>query len=77
MPIDEMKDRLNDMGTSLQVVGDEQLLRVLVHTHNTQAILDYAGTQGTLKDINIEQQDEQVKRFKASSTLKLDGTEQQ
>jgi DAK2 domain fusion protein YloV len=76
MPVDEIRKKLNDMGTSLQIVGDEQLLRVLVHTHDTQAILDYAATHGTLKDINIEQQDEQVKRFKASSTLKLDNTEQ-
>jgi dihydroxyacetone kinase-like predicted kinase len=64
------------MGTSLQVVGDEQLVRVLVHTHNTQAILDYSATHGTLSDINIEQQDEQVKRFKMSNTFNIDKTEQ-
>jgi DAK2 domain fusion protein YloV len=76
MPVEEIRKKISGMGTSLQVVGDEQLLRVLVHTHDTQAILDYAATHGTLKDINIEQQDEQVKRFKASSVLKLDRTEQ-
>ena len=75
MPVDEIRETLNGMGTSLQVVGDEQLLRVLVHTHDTQAILDYAAKHGTLKDVDIEQQDEQVKRFKASSTLKLNNTD--
>jgi DAK2 domain fusion protein YloV len=76
LPVEEIRKKISGMGTSLQVVGDEQFLRVLVHTHDIQAILDYAATHGTLKDINIEQQDEQVKRFKASSILKLDRTEQ-
>lgn len=76
LPIEEIRDKISSMGTSLQVVGDEQIVRVLVHTHDTQAILNYAAIHGTLNDINIEQQDEQVKRFKLSSTFIIDTTEQ-
>jgi DAK2 domain fusion protein YloV len=76
LPIEKIKEKIGNMGTSLQVVGDMQLVRVLVHTHDTQAILDYAATHGTISDINIEQQDEQVKRFKMSSMLNMDKTDQ-
>jgi DAK2 domain fusion protein YloV len=70
LPIEALREKLNGMGTSLQVVGDEQMLRVLVHTHDTRSILDYAATYGTLKNIDIAEQAEQVKRFKESGILK-------
>jgi DAK2 domain fusion protein YloV len=76
LPIEEIKDKIGKIADLAQVVGDEHLLRVHVHTHDTQTILYYAAAKGTLKNINVESMDEQVKRFKSSGNTKPDSTKQ-
>lgn len=63
LPLEEMRDKINRMGESVLVVGDEHLIRVHVHTQNPEAISDYCASKGCLKDIAIEHMDEQVKAF--------------
>ena len=73
IPADDIRKKIGKIGKSVQVVGDDGLLRVLVHTHNTDAVLEYCATVGTLKNISIEHLDEQVKQFKMSGVDRLRG----
>ncbi len=66
LPIAEMREKINGLGDSVLVVGDENLVRVHVHTQEPQTVLDYCATKGSLGDVNLEQLDEQVRRFKAT-----------
>ena len=68
LPLEEMRNKINDMGESVLVVGDENLIRVHVHTLEPQAVLDYSATKGHLTDIVVEQMDEQVKAFREART---------
>jgi dihydroxyacetone kinase-like predicted kinase len=42
------------------VVGDENLIRVHVHTLNPEDVLSYARSKGTLRDVIVEDMDLQV-----------------
>jgi uncharacterized protein len=64
LPIQEMRDKICSMGESVLVVGDSDLVRVHVHTRNSQAIMDYCATLGKLKDIINDNMDDQVKKLK-------------
>lgn len=64
LPLDEMREQINSMGESVLVVGDESLIRVHIHTHNPQAVMDYCATKGRLKDVVNINMDDQVKDFK-------------
>ncbi len=66
LPVEEMRKRIEGMGESVLVVGDERLVRVHVHTHDPQPVLDYCATKGRLSDVAIEHMDEQVKAFRQS-----------
>lgn len=68
LPLEEMREHINGMGEAVLVVGDENMVRVHIHTHKTQAVIDYCSTRGTLKDITVEDLDEQVKRFNSFQT---------
>ena len=46
------------------VVGDENLIRVHVHTKVSDQVMDYCATFGTLKDIINDNMDNQVEDFK-------------
>ena len=61
MPIQEMRAILNTMGESVLVVGDEDLVRVHIHTKDPQVVIDYCSAKGALKDIVKENLDNQVK----------------
>jgi dihydroxyacetone kinase-like predicted kinase len=45
-------------------VGDENLIRVHVHTKVSDQVMDYCATFGTLKDIINDNMDNQVEDFK-------------
>ena len=64
--IEEIREKISDMGESVLVVGDEYLIRVHIHTQQPQAVLDYCSTRGHLQDVNMENMDGQVEKFKAS-----------
>lgn len=63
LPVEEMREHINGMGEAVLVVGDENMVRVHIHTHDTQAVIDYCSPKGCMKDLSIENLDEQVKRF--------------
>ncbi len=71
LQVEEMREHINGMGEAVLVVGDENLVRVHIHTQQTQAVMDYCSTRGCLKDITIEDLDEQVKRFNEQSQAQL------
>lgn len=80
MPIEEMRHSIYTMGESVLVVGDENLMRVHIHTKNPRAVIDYCSAKGTLKDIVKENLDRQVKavqqkkRILDSKVSKLPGS---
>lgn len=61
LPVNQMREKIDTMGESALVVGDENLVRVHIHTKDTQAVMDYCATKGSLKDIVKENLDDQVK----------------
>jgi DAK2 domain fusion protein YloV len=63
--LDEIRERIGALGDSLLVVGDEQLVRVHVHTHDPGAALSYAVQRGDLLDIKIDNMQDQNERFRA------------
>jgi uncharacterized protein len=72
MPLDEIREKLEGMGESVIVVGDETLIRVHIHAPESEGIMAYAGKYGQITDIAIENMDNQVKDFKN----KIDSAEQ-
>jgi DAK2 domain fusion protein YloV len=66
LPLDNIRGTLLGMGESVLVVGDEQLIRVHIHTKDTQAVLDYCTGKGLLKDVTQEDLDEQAASFASS-----------
>lgn len=64
LPVAEMRSKVETMGESVLVVGDEQLVRVHIHTYHPQEVMDYCAKFGTLKDVSSQNMDEQVEKFK-------------
>lgn len=62
--LEEMREKIGGMGESVLVVGDKHLIRVHVHTREPQPVLDYCSARGNLKDIVMENMDEQARKFK-------------
>ena len=52
--IDEIKNDIEQFGDSLMVVGDEDIVKVHIHTNHPGIILEYALKTGSLKDIKID-----------------------
>ena len=49
-----LKKYLEGMGDSVVVVGDEDIIKVHVHTNHPGAVLEYAIRQGSLENIKID-----------------------
>jgi uncharacterized protein len=64
MPINDIRDKINTLGESVLVVGDDSLIRVHVHTKVSQKVIDYCSTFGTIRDIINDNMDDQVEDFK-------------
>lgn len=64
LPINDIRDKINTLGESVLVVGDDSLIRVHVHTKVSQKVMDYCAAFGTLKDIINDNMDDQVEDFK-------------
>lgn len=56
---EQLKQELVDLGDSLLVVGDEQVLKVHIHTNRPGLVLEKAVKLGTLHDIKIDNMEEQ------------------
>ncbi len=52
--IDEIKNDIEQFGASLMVVGDEEIIKIHIHTNHPGIILEYALKTGSLRDINID-----------------------
>jgi len=52
--IDDIKNDIEQFGDSLMVVGDEEIIKIHIHTNHPGIILEYALKIGSLKDIKID-----------------------
>ncbi len=52
--IEAIRGRLEPEGDSMLVVGDEELVKVHIHTDHPGKVLEYCGTLGELTDIKID-----------------------
>lgn len=62
----ELRHAVAERGDSVVVVGDEDLVRVHVHTENPGAVLDLARTAGNLHRIEIFNMDDQYERAQSA-----------
>ena len=63
--VDEMRQKLSTMADSTVVVGDDQLVKVHVHSFDQEPLISYASSQGTLSQVHIDNIDEQHQEFLA------------
>lgn len=75
LPVEEIRNAVIAAGECPIVVGDENLLRVHVHTMAPDEILDYARGKGELIDIVVEDMDLQV-QGKAKKEQSVTSTQQ-
>ena len=59
MSVDEIRDTIAAMGNSALVVGDEDLIRVHVHTNEPTKVLAYASGIGTLARTKVDDMSKQ------------------
>ncbi len=57
-----IQDFLTDQGDSLLVVGDEEILKIHIHTNNPGIILDFGVKLGSLSEIKIDNMLEQSQK---------------
>ncbi|MBE0481181.1 MAG: DAK2 domain-containing protein, partial [Dehalococcoidia bacterium] len=63
LDIDAVRRKLNVIGDSVLVVGDESRIRVHIHTLDPGAVLSFATSLGTLRQIKVDNMDEQHRDF--------------
>lgn len=61
----DVRSRIESLGWSTLVVGDENLIKVHVHVHNPGEVLGYGANQGVLLDVVVENMQEQYETFVA------------
>ena len=61
--VSDVRQQIETMGESVLVVGDENLIRVHVHTKDTEAVLNYVRTMGQVDDLSMEDLDKQAEAF--------------
>ena len=59
LDVDQIRDTIARMGNSALVVGDEDLIRVHVHTNEPTAVLAYASGVGTLARTKVDDMSKQ------------------
>ncbi|MDD5093704.1 MAG: DAK2 domain-containing protein [Dehalococcoidia bacterium] len=68
--LNQIRETLSGIGDSLLVVGDETTARVHVHTFDPGAAISYGITVGTLKQIKINNMEDQHREFVAAQSGK-------
>ncbi|MGQ9501319.1 MAG: DAK2 domain-containing protein [Anaerolineae bacterium] len=63
LDIEQLRRDLETMGDSLLVVGDAQLIKVHIHTHDPGRPLSYGAGKGTLSDVVVENMQAQYQHF--------------
>jgi DAK2 domain fusion protein YloV len=61
----DIREKIETMGESVLVVGDEQLIRVHIHTLEPEMVFNYARTAGEITNMITENLDRQVSEFRA------------
>lgn len=61
--LEAIREKLSNVGESVLVVGDESMIRVHLHTFDPGAALSYAASLGTMKQVKVENMDDQHKDF--------------
>jgi len=69
--LDKIRSRLEKEGKSLVVVGDENTVRVHIHTYDPGAVMRYATSLGTLHQIQVQNMDDQHVGFVEMQQAKL------
>ena len=67
IPFDQVRGELSAMGQSAVIVGDDQFVKVHLHTERPGAALEYAIGWGSLSQIKIDNMDRQAREFAAPS----------
>ena len=63
LDLDAIRATLSEMGDSLLVVGDRTTARIHVHTFDPGAVLSYGTSIGTLRQIKIDNMEDQHREF--------------
>lgn len=63
LDLDEIKGRIIAWGDSVIVVGDEQTIKVHVHTFRPGEVIGYASSKGTLHTIKIDNMQDQHREY--------------
>ncbi len=74
--VNAIREKICSMGQSVLVVGDEDMVKVHVHTFDPGAILSYAGSLGTMHDLKIDNMQDQHREFiavKDEDAVPVDG----
>ncbi|HXW00090.1 MAG TPA: DAK2 domain-containing protein, partial [Anaerolineae bacterium] len=61
--VEEIRAKIDSLGWSTLVVGDEQTVKVHVHAHDPGQPLSYGASQGMLSDVVVENMALQAKKF--------------
>jgi uncharacterized protein len=67
MPLSDVKTRMEVLGESVIAVGDQELMRVHVHTLRPGQALEFAVDHGTLAKVKVENMQLQHQEFAASA----------
>ena len=71
---EDIREKLLKLGESVLVVGDESVIRAHVHTFDPGSALSYATSLGILKQVKVENMDDQHQDFLAAKTQSPMGT---
>lgn len=63
LDLEAIREKLNSIGESVLVVGDESIVRTHLHTFDPGAALSYAISLGVLQQVKVENMDEQHRDF--------------
>ncbi|MDD5190295.1 MAG: DAK2 domain-containing protein, partial [Dehalococcoidales bacterium] len=72
---EKIRTRLAKKGESMIVVGDNNTVRLHIHTLDPGAIMRYATTLGTIHQVNVRNMDEQKRDFVAAQKEKQTTTD--
>lgn len=65
LAVDDIRDAFMSMGDSVLVVGDENTLKVHVHSEDPGTVLSYATSKGSISDVVVENMQAQYEEFVA------------
>jgi hypothetical protein len=67
LDVEQMRSKLSELGESVLVVGDDAIARVHIHTLDPGATLSYATSLGVLRQVKVDNMQEQHQDFVAQA----------